>query len=80
MVDLISILLYRPVITTTTVSWPLYRTACVSQQLQLRTGAKCYCLHALGGGKQHFQIRGETLEFSLLVLPACVHTSLLYKN
>ena len=29
--------------TTSTVIWPLYRSTCVSQHLQLRTGGFCWC-------------------------------------
>jgi len=29
------------------VGWPLYRSTCVSQHHELRTGAKYYSLHAL---------------------------------
>jgi len=57
---------------TTTILWPLYRPACISQHLQLRTeedfvDAKFYCLHALAGGDQRIRIK-EMLEFSSTVL------------
>jgi len=34
----------------TTISWPLYRSTCVSRHLQLRTGTKFYCPHAFADG------------------------------
>ena len=50
--------------TTTTVLRPIYKSTCISQHLQLRTGAKFYCPHAF----QHIQIREKTLKFSSTVL------------
>jgi len=50
---------------------PLYRSTCVSQHLQLRTGGFCwwkvYCSHALADGNQRIQIGEKTLEFSSTV-------------
>jgi len=50
----------------------VYRSACVSRHLQLRTGgffvAKFYCPHALADSIQHIQIREKMLEFSSTVI------------
>jgi len=54
------------------VLWPLYRSTCVSQHLQLRSGrfvgTKFYCPHALADGNQSMWIREKTLEVSSTVL------------
>ena len=52
---------------TTTITWQLYRSACVSRQLQLRTGGFCWCKVLLPAcpcdGNQHILVREKTLEF-----------------
>jgi len=55
----------------------VYRSACVSWHLQLRTGGFCrckfYCPHAFADGNQQILIREKTLEFSSCYLH-CLHT------
>ena len=59
---------------TTTVLRPIYRTTCVSQHLQLRTGGFCLCKVLLPTCLCWRQLAhsdlGEDAEFSLMVLPA----------
>ena len=63
----------QPANQPTTVLRPLYRSTCVSQHLQLRTGGFCcLCPHALADGNQHIQIREKTLEFS--TPQQCIYT------
>jgi len=62
------------IITTTTILHTLYRTTCISQHLQLRTGGFCWSKVLLPAchcdGNYHIQIREKMLEFSSTVLPA----------
>jgi len=63
--------------TTTTILWPLYRSTCISQHLQLRTGGFCWCNVLLLACPCWLQpAHSEDVEFS----SAVVATLSLYHN
>ena len=46
---------------------PLYRSTCVSYELEDFDGAKFYCPHAIADGSQYIRTGEKTLEFSTVL-------------